>query len=83
MPIVPTEAERAEGNARRARLDALTAAEGRPMGGADNGGSYALLLLPDQPEGTRGFGSLPSYVDAEDPSRSSWCVAERPPTRYA
>ena len=74
VPVVPTAAERAEGAARRARLDALADDEGRPMGGSDNGGSYALLLLPDQPEGTRGFlGDLPSYVDAEDPGRSSWC----------
>lgn len=43
------------------------------MGGTDNGGSYALLIMPDQPEGTRGFGNIVAYIDAEDPNRSSWC----------
>lgn len=73
VPIVPTEAERAEITARRARLDALSPEQGRPMGGSENGGSYALLLLPETPNGTRGFGELASYVDAEDPTRSGWC----------
>ena len=59
---------------RRARLDALTPASGRPMPkGALNGGSYALLLLPDMPESARGLPGVVAWIDAEDPNLSSWC----------
>ena len=44
-----------------------------PAGGAQNGGSYCFQLLPDVPEGSRGFGDLIAFMDAEDPDRSTWC----------
>ena len=46
------------------------------MGGVDNGGSYifATLLAACEPEALpAGMGRRPIYVDAEDPTRSSWC----------
>ena len=53
---------------RTARLAKLT--EGAPIGGAINRGKYVFTLLPETahyPE------TRTAYLDAEDPSRSSWC----------
>ena len=69
-PLTPTE-ETAQ-QARRARLEALPQ-WCQPMGGADNCGAYAFGLVP------QGLGmdsqqheQQVAYVDAEDPTVSSW-----------
>ena len=62
---VAAQAERRE---RLAAVQSLAAA-----GGAQNGGSYCFQILPDTPEGSKGFGDVIAFVDAEDPGRSSWC----------
>ena len=55
---------------REGRLAALDV--GTPAGGARNAGSYCFQVLPDTPDGSRGFGARIAYMDAEDPNRSSW-----------
>ena len=52
---------------RARRLAALE--DGAPTGGARNAGAYCFQILPAVPEGSRGFGDVITYVDAEDPSR--------------
>ena len=54
----------------RARLNKLTAEEGAPMGGADNGGGYTFSLLPDSASAI--FPGRVAFIDAEDPHRSNW-----------
>lgn len=62
-------AYRAAAAERANRLGKLTAREGAPIGGANNHGAYCFRLLPDHvhyPE------QRVAFVDAEDPSLSSW-----------
>jgi hypothetical protein len=74
MRCTPTPTELAGLEERRERLRRLTAEEGAPMpNGADNGGAYAILLLPDMPDGAKGLPGLAAWIDAEDPHLSSWC----------
>ena len=68
--LPPDDDETTELDARRTRLQALSEADGAPMGGADNHGGYAFALLPDVH--SQQFPGRPAYVDAEDPMRSSW-----------
>ena len=69
-PRVDLSAEEQAGAASRSprRSPRLGAAKG-----ALNGGSYALLLLPDMPESARGLPGVVAWIDAEDPNLSSWC----------
>ena len=75
----PTTEEAAALRERAERLASLTAEEGAPIGGAANGGKYVFPLLPGnwQELGTALLPalltSIPAYLDAEDPTRSSWC----------
>lgn len=73
LPKVGTKAHArcaAKRDERAARLEALTAADGRPIGGAQNGGRYVWTLLPPN---VRYGDSRVAHLDAEDPCRSSWC----------
>ena len=70
----PTEADRRALVARQARLKGL--ASGAPMRGAANGGAYVFALFSDDVMAAIGDMFLPryiAYIDAEDPTRSSWC----------
>ena len=41
--------------------------------GADNGGTYCILLLPDAaPESANGLPGVVAWIDAEEPRLSSW-----------
>jgi len=74
----PTAYEQRDLDARTARLDSLTADQGKPAGGSHNGGAYVFSLLPEASEAvekhleTAANDELLSCIDAEDPSRSSW-----------
>ena len=74
----PTAYEQGDLDARTARLDSLTAAQGKPAGGSHNGGAYVFSLLPEASEAvekhleTAANDEILSCIDAEDPSRSSW-----------
>lgn len=66
---------------RAERLGRLSADEGAPMGGVANGGKYIFPLMPGNWQqvgsallpSSSTFHSIPAYLDAEDPTRSSWC----------
>jgi hypothetical protein len=74
----PTAYEQRDLDARTARLDSLSADQGKPAGGSHNGGAYVFSLLPEASEAvekhleTAANDELLSCIDAEDPSRSSW-----------
>lgn len=78
-PITPDEAR--EQDERRARILALDPLVDQPQGGLENHGAYVLSLLPETSATVKKFidgeddlnDEHVSCIDAEDPSRSSWC----------
>ena len=68
--VPPSASESAKLAERQRRLEKLDPASGAPMGGVHNGGSYCFTVLPDVH--SQIFPGRTAFIDAEDPTRSSW-----------
>jgi hypothetical protein len=68
--VPPDGEEQAELDERRLCLEQLAGTDGAPIGGPDNAASYSFAILPDVH--SQQFPGRIAYVDAENPSRSSW-----------